>query len=54
MEEGIRKGVEEGTEEKQKSVILNMYKEKIDLDTISKVVELSKEEIKKIIGESKQ
>ena len=49
-----RFGYKKGIEEEQKTVILNMYKEKIDLDTISKVVELSKEEIEKIIGELKQ
>ena len=47
------KGLREGKEEEQKSVILNMHKEKIDLDTICKVVELSKEEVIKIIEEAK-
>ncbi len=52
---GYKKGIEEGrkkgTEEKQKTVILNMYNKKIDIDTICEIVELSKEEVKKIIGE---
>lgn len=47
------KGLREGKEEKQKSVILNMHKKKINIDTICEVVELSKEEVKKIIEEAK-
>ncbi len=43
-EEKIKK-----VEKKQKTIILNMYNKKIDIDTICEVVELSKEEVKKII-----
>ena len=47
------KGLREGKEEEQKSVILNMHKKRIDIDTICEVVELSKEEVEKIIEEAK-
>ncbi len=50
---GYKKGIETGINENKKSVVINMHKEKIDIDTICKVVELSKEEVEKIIKELK-
>ena len=51
-EYGYDNGKKVGVEEKQKSVIIKMYKEKISIETISRVVELSEEEVKKIISEA--
>ena len=42
-------GYDKGREEKQEEVILNMYKEKIDIETIARVVNLEKEEVETII-----
>ncbi len=41
-----------GKEEKQKQVILNLYKMKMKIEDITKAVELSKEEVEKIIKEN--
>ena len=49
---GLREGREQGREEKQKEIIIDMYKEKIDIDLICKVVKLSKEVVEEIIKEN--
>ena len=49
MNEKKEEGRKEGIYEKQKDVVINMHKEKIDIDVICKVVKLSKEEVEKII-----
>ena len=49
----ILKEKKNGKEEKQKQVILNLYKMKMNIEEIAKVVELSKEEVEKIIQENK-
>lgn len=51
-EYGYEKGKEAGIAENQKEVILNMYKEKMSIDTICKIVNLSKEEVEKIINKN--
>ena len=48
-EEGIKEGIKEGILENQKEVVLNMYKDNLDLETISKVTNLSLEKINEII-----
>ena len=45
---GYLRGKKEGREE----IVLNMYKEKIDIEIICKVTNLTKEEVEKIIGEA--
>ena len=45
-------GYLKGKKEKQKQVILNLYKMKMKIEDIAKVVELSNEEIEKIIKEN--
>lgn len=47
LEEGIEKGKREG----QKEIIIKMLKEKIDIETISKLTGLTKNEITKISEE---
>ena len=51
-EEGLAKGMEkgriEGRTERDKEVILNMLKEKLDISLVSKVTGVSIEEIKKL------
>ena len=51
-EDGIKDGRIQGINENKKDIIINMYKEKIDIDVICKIVELSKEEVEKIIKEN--
>ena len=55
---GIRKGKREGKEQGKKIAkeedTINMYKEKIDVNTIAKVTKLSEEEIEEIIERYKE
>ena len=51
---GIRKeeraeALEEGINKKTKDVVINMYKQKLDIDLISSCVNIKKEEVEKII-----
>ncbi len=50
---GKKEGIEEGIKENQRETILNMYKEKIDIQTICKITKLTKEEVEEIIKKSK-
>ena len=47
-EEGIEQGIEQGKEETIKETVINMLKMNINIDTISKVTNLSIDEINKI------
>ena len=49
--EGIAQGISKGRTEEQKELILSMIKNKINIDTISKVTNKTVEEIKEIIKE---
>lgn len=49
-EDGIKEGLEKGSKSKERETIINMYKEKIDVETICKVMNLSKEEVENIIN----
>ena len=51
-EKGRYKGRQEGEKKKEKQVILNMLKEKVDLSFISKVTGLPEKEIKKLKNDS--
>ena len=53
VEKGIEQGIQQGIEENRIEVVLNMYKKNIDIETISEIVNISKEEAKRIIVESK-
>ena len=46
-EEFMQQGIQQGMQKNQQAVILNMLKEKMDIDLISKVTGLPEEEIKK-------
>ena len=48
LEKGLKEGREEGIKEEKKHIAKNMKEEGIDTDTISKVTELTKEEIEKL------
>ena len=48
----ILKEKRNGEKEKQKQVIINLYKMKMNIEDIAKAVELSKEEVEKIIQEN--
>jgi len=44
-------GIKEGIKQNQKQVVINMLKKNIDMDTISEITELSKENIEQYIKE---
>ena len=46
--EGERKGLKKGRQERDKEVVLNMLKEKINVSVISKVTGLSEKAIKQL------
>ena len=46
--EGEKAGLKKGRQERDKDVVLNMLKEKIDISFISKVTGLSEKEIEKL------
>ncbi len=48
MEQGIEKGIEQGSKEKAYKMAKNMLKDEIDVDTIMKYTELTKEEIENL------
>ena len=47
-----KKGIEQGIEQNKKKIVLSMYKKHIEIETICEIVELSKEEVEKIIKEN--
>ena len=53
QEHYYQKGIEEGIAKNKKEMILNMYNDKLSLDTISKYSNLSIDDVKKIIEECK-
>ena len=53
-EDGLKDGRKQGINKNKKEVVINMYKEKIDIDVICKVVKLDKEEVEKIIKENEE
>ena len=56
IEKNLRKredyllGISEGIDQKQKEMIINMYKEKIDINTISKISNMSIDDVEQIIN----
>ena len=48
VEEGLKKGHEKGIEEGKKEIAKKMLKEKISIEVIEKVTNLSKDELKKL------
>ena len=48
VEEGLKKGHEKGIEEGKKEIVKKMLKEKISIEVIEKVTNLSKDELKKL------
>ena len=52
-EEGLKQGIEQGIEQKQLEVIKNLYKNGVDINTIAIGVNLTFEEVKKIIEKNK-
>lgn len=49
LEQGIEKGIEKGSKNTKEKIVKSMYRENIDLTMISKITEVSIEDIKKII-----
>ena len=48
-----KEGFEQGIQKNQREVVINMYKDNLQIETISKYTNLSLEEIKNIINNSK-
>ena len=49
IKEGKREGKKEGIEEKQKEIVLNMHKNNMDIETICNIVNITEDDVKKII-----
>ena len=49
-QEGIEQGIQEGTLETKKEIVLNMYKDNMEIDKISKYSGLSLKEVNEIIN----
>ncbi|MBC6416166.1 MAG: hypothetical protein GDA46_07290 [Bdellovibrionales bacterium] len=47
-EEGRQEGMQKGRQERDKEIVLNMLKEKVEIAFISKITGFSKEEIEKL------
>ena len=47
---GLKKGIEQGIEQRNKELVINMASEGLTLEVISKVINLSIEEIEKILN----
>ena len=52
LEKGIEQGLEKGIEKNKREMVIKMYNQNASIDFISKVSELSVEEINKIIEEN--
>ena len=52
VEKGIEQGIQQGIEENRIEVVLNMYKKNTDIETISGIVNISKDEVEKIIKQN--
>ena len=52
IEEGMQKGIQKGIEQNQKQVVINMLKENLDINLISKISGLSPEEILELSKDS--
>ena len=52
IEEGMQKGIKKGIEQNQKQVVINMLKENLDINLISKISGLSPEEILELSKDS--
>ena len=50
LEEGLQKGLESGKLEKEKEVALNLYQMGMEIELIAKAVNLSVDEVKKILN----
>ena len=50
FEQGIEKGIEQGLQRKEKEVVINMYKDNLPIETISKYTNLSCEQVNQIIN----
>ena len=53
IKEGIEQGIKEGIEQNRCEMIINMYKDKMPIETIAKYSNLSIKEIKNIIDQEK-
>ena len=49
---GIQLGIEQGIEQNQRIVILNMHKNKLPINIIAKYVNIAVDEVKRIIKEA--
>ena len=50
IREGIQKGIQEGIQNTKEEMVRNMYKKKMDVETISQIANLKVSEIQKIIN----
>ena len=48
---GIEQGIEKGIEQKQKEIVMNMYKKNLSINDICEFTNISIEEVEKIIND---
>ena len=53
MDEAYKTGIEEGTKQTRKELVLDMYNDNVSLELISKYTKLNEEEVQKIIDSNK-
>jgi len=51
---GLKEGIEQGTQEKQKEIVLNMFNNNLSLKMIANCTNLTIDEIKKIVNSTKE
>lgn len=51
IQEGIKQGIEQGIEQRNQEMVINMYNDKVSIETIAKYANLTTEEVQKIIDE---
>ena len=52
MQEGLNQGIKQGIEKNRIEIVLNMHKKNMDIETISEIINITKEEVEKIIKEN--
>ena len=51
IQEGIKQGIAQGIEQRNQEMVINMYNDKVSIETIAKYANLTTEEVQKIIDE---
>ncbi len=52
-QDGMKEGIEQGINQRTEEMVISMYKNNIDINTISQITSLSVDEINKIVSKDK-